>query len=198
MAQDYYAKSNREHSASRNRAREFTKGYATGGTADYDSRKSWRYEPNSAKISEPMGSPSVEYGKMNHNLGVSERNPNPDSQERRDNLNRLESRPYAKGGKVHTDAKQDRKLINKVLDEKGYARGGKAGKTNINIVIAPQEKLAGPAMPPPMPPPMPMPKPPMAPPPGMGPPGMKRGGKITAGAESGVGRLQKAKSIKKG
>jgi len=121
---------------------------------------------------------------------------------------------YASGGKAHKDEAQDKKLIKKMIGEKKagkFARGGKAkGNTNINIVIAPQDKA--PDMPPPMP--LPMAPPPMAGPPGgppmkppMAPPpsgmmGMKRGGKITAGAESGVGRLQKAgfdyKSVRRG
>lgn len=102
---------------------------------------------------------------------------------------------YAKGGKVHKDAKEDRSLIKKMMKEhdKGeynvggavstpradkFARGGhvkkhgKHGKTHINIaVVAPGQKdVAGPgAAPPPM---MPgPPKAPMAPPPGDGTPG---------------------------
>lgn len=79
--------------------------------------------------------------------------------------------------------------------------GGKAGKTNINIIIGqPQAPQSGgePLPPPPMKPPM-MP-PPAAPPPGAPPPGgppmgampRKRGGAAyTAGALSGEGRLQK-------
>ena len=116
---------------------------------------------------------------------------------------------YASGGKAHADAAQDKKLIKKMMSEKAagkFARGGKAGKTNINIVIAPQGKEAAPPMPMPMPIP---PRPPMAPPPiptgggGMPGQGMKRGGKVmTAGAETGPGRLQKAgfdyKSVRRG
>lgn len=99
-----------------------------------------------------------------------------------------------------------------------FARGGavstkKDGKNVINIAVigggekkedeAPPLPPMG-AMPPPPPPPGPPmggppPGPPMSPgigpgrPPG-GPPGFKKGGrvKMTAGAESGVGRLQKA------
>lgn len=124
---------------------------------------------------------------------------------------RLQEENFKRGGSMkHSDAAQDKKLIKKMINEKAagkFARGGKAGKTNINIVIAPQGKEAAP--PPPMPIPIP-PRPPMAPPPmptgggGMPGQGMKRGGsvKMTAGAESGVGRLQKAgfdyKSVRRG
>lgn len=104
---------------------------------------------------------------------------------------------YARGGKA-----------------KGKGKGGKkGGNTKINILVAPgKDKEAAPGMPPPdmgaAPPPMP-PKMPLAPPPGGpmgGPPGMpgmpppmKRGGAaMNAGADSGVGRLQKAGKKTKG
>lgn len=99
-----------------------------------------------------------------------------------------------------------------------YARGGKAkgkgGKkgahTKINILVAPKSAGdAAPPMPPEAlgaaPPPMP-PKMPLMPPPGgpaggppLGGPPMKRGGKVgmKAGADSGEGRLQKAKAYKR-
>jgi hypothetical protein len=81
---------------------------------------------------------------------------------------------------------------------KRYARGGKVGGTT-NIIIAsgskePQMPMGMPmGGPPPGPPPG---GPPMGPPPGGPPPGMPmraKGGRIKAGAETGVGRLQKAK-----
>jgi len=83
---------------------------------------------------------------------------------------------------------------------KRYARGGKVGGTT-NIIIASGSKDQPMPMGMPMggPPPGPPPGgPPMGPPPGAGgpPPGMAMrasGGRIKAGAESGVGRLQKAK-----
>lgn len=94
-----------------------------------------------------------------------------------------------------------------------FARGGRAkhkgNNTKINIVVAPKgpHPADGAAPPVPMgPPPMgggPLAGPPMGgPPPGLGgpkPPGMmNRGGrlKMTAGADTGVGRLQKAKGYK--
>ncbi len=126
-------------------------------------------------------------------------------------------------GQGHPDEAQDKVLIKKMIkQDKGeykiggavsapradkFARGGKAkGKkgTTINIAVIGGGKEGAEGAPP-MPP---MPKPPMAlPPPGAGPggppggamppgmPPMKRGGKVgmTAGAETGVGRLQKAR-----
>lgn len=110
------------------------------------------------------------------------------------------------GGK-HTDLKSIGMKSGGRLDK--YARGGKAkakksgSHTKINIMVAPKSgegpppalppSPIGAAPPPPMPPKMPMP-----PPPGpMGGP-MKRGGKVkmTAGADSGEGRLQKARAQK--
>lgn len=117
---------------------------------------------------------------------------------------------YARGGKVkHSDEAQDRKLITKMMaeherteGEKGYARGGKVKGNTTNIIIASQPKDGPTPMPVPMPMGGPPPGgPPMGPPPGAGgpPPGMPmraRGGRITAGAETGVGRLQKARRAK--
>lgn len=88
------------------------------------------------------------------------------------------------------------------MDRKGYKGGG---KVTINVLggggppPAPPGGLGG-LPPPPVaagPPPMPMP-PPGAGPGGPPPPGMATGGRLrklgmTAGSESGVGRLQKAK-----
>lgn len=85
---------------------------------------------------------------------------------------------------------------------KRYARGGKVKHghtTNVIVVNGKGQQPGGPmAGGPPMPaggPPMPMPPPGAGGPPGL-PPGMpmrKRGGKVmTAGAATGVGRLQKA------
>ena len=158
------------------------------------------------------------------------------------------SKHFKRGGKVHGDEAEDKKLITKMLNkhEAGekpegkkaggrldkYARGGKTkGKhgNHVNIAIVnPGAKdgagAGGPmAAPPPGGMPMPPPHPPMGGPPGMppgmppgGPPGglppgmgpkppgmMKRGGKVykrggkvhmTAGADTGPGRKQKAKA----
>lgn len=128
------------------------------------------------------------------------------------------TKSYKKGGHVHSDEPEDRKLFKKMFkeEEKGeskvegkasggrldkFARGGKTkkpkGETNVNIVIAAPRKGDAPAamaggLPPP--PGGGLPPPPMGgPPPGPGMPPMKRGGKVkmTAGADSGKGRLEK-------
>lgn len=139
---------------------------------------------------------------------------------------------YARGGEVHSDAKEDRALIKDMVKPQdlkkradggsveGRARGGKAdrpkGKTVVNVIIPPSAGAAPPMMPPhpPVmagPPPGAMPSPGMAPHPpmaGMGPmpppggppmmPPRARGGRMTGGAESGVGRLEKAEGGFKG
>ena len=123
---------------------------------------------------------------------------------------------YARGGKAsHSDEAQDRKLIKSMINKAEhkvsgkatggrldkFARGGKAKKPNTQVNIAivappggsqpPGPGGVAPAAPAILPPPGGGPSP-MMPPGPMAPP-MKRGGKVpmTAGAESGVGRLQK-------
>lgn len=124
------------------------------------------------------------------------------------------------GGK-HTDLKAAGFASGGRLDK--FARGGRTKHkphTKINIVVAPHGGNSEPAGPPgglPGGMPMPPPRPPMGPPPGMGggmPPGMPpggpppmmrksggrvgyaKGGKVpmTAGADTGKGRLEKAKA----
>ncbi len=107
---------------------------------------------------------------------------------------------YAKGGKVHSDEAEDKKLFKKMINEheKGetkveghasggrldrYARGGKTkghkkGGTHVKIAIVNKDKDQG-AMPPMMPPGMPPPgggMPPGLPPGPGGPPGLPPGG----------------------
>ena len=133
---------------------------------------------------------------------------------------------FKRGGGVHSDEAADRKLFGKMIKEhdqkvhgkKGrskFARGGaakdKKGGNHVNIAIVNPKSgdkgAGGPAMPPmggaglpPRPPAGAMPPPgAVMPPPGMKPPGvMKRGGKVkmTAGSDSGVGRLQKARAAR--
>lgn len=125
--------------------------------------------------------------------------------------------PIAKksGGSVSGDMKVAGKASGGRLDK--FARGGRTGKkgsqTKINIIVAPQvppaDREAAPAVPGVLPPPggglPPPPKgpmgPPMMPPPGPAAglpkgPMMNRGGKVPmkAGAETGVGRLEKKKA----
>lgn len=110
------------------------------------------------------------------------------------------TRGYATGGAVHSDEKEDKKLVRKMVkkralkvegedvkhrqDRPGRKRGGRApkgGKTVINVINgaghAPQPGLAGPPpgmMPPGAPPAPPPPAPPMAgPPPGAPPMGAR-------------------------
>jgi len=107
----------------------------------------------------------------------------------------------ARGGRTHSDAAEDRKLIKKVMKDEDvraeggkskarldkYARGGKVkGKTNVNIMVGKPDVA-------------PMPPAPPVVPPDAGPmPPRKRGGRVNkAGADSGEGRLQKARAQKR-
>lgn len=123
-------------------------------------------------------------------------------------------------GQSHPDEPQDRKLIKQVMAERGYAEGGsvsggkstpradryardgKVGKVNINIVVPQKESPPAPPMLPPIPPPGLAGPPPGGPPVPPGLPMMRkaggrvvkkaRGGRFTGGAETGTGRLEKA------
>lgn len=122
---------------------------------------------------------------------------------------------FKKGGAVHSDEAEDKKLIKKMVKKDDlkvegrstggrldkYARGGRTkkggGKTHINILVAPQGGKAdaaappGPGLPPGAGGPPPGMKPPMGPPPGAGgppglPPGMmNRGGGVKKYAKGG-------------
>lgn len=128
---------------------------------------------------------------------------------------RVESltRGYARGGAVIDEGVPTPKIAGKKLGVAGATGEGrrsnrfgrkKEAKTNVNVIVAskapaPEEKSEMPAtMPlPPVPAPVPVPKPIMATPPQLPPgapmPMRARGGRMTAGAESGEGRLQKIK-----
>lgn len=73
-----------------------------------------------------------------------------------------------------------------------------AGKTTVNIIVGKGQEMPPPAMPMAGPPPPMPPGPPAGPPPGMPPLPMRAaGGRMTAGAESGEGRLEKAAMARK-
>jgi hypothetical protein len=119
------------------------------------------------------------------------------------------SKHFKRGGKVHSDEKEDKKLISKMINEHEgseepegkasggrldkFARGGKTkGKHGNHVNIAILNGKGQPDAPPAMagPPgglPMPPPKPPMAGPPGlppgMPPPGMKPPGMMKRGGK---------------